>query len=189
MSQNTVDFNPEITFLNVYCRWFQGLQSLTPNLWVQADIRILSYIFGGIFLFSFRTILSGFYLMREKGKFIILSGVFLFCTGLYNLWSFDLSLTLGCFTLSCLILVCVLQQRWLNLLGQKKASSHSLSPLEIHIMGKERRAQVRPTCSIIEQLEPHGQSLSSTSGQAELVARKFFKNPRLGGRQLHSKTG
>jgi hypothetical protein len=82
MTQNTGDFNPAIQFLNVDYRWLQGLQSLTPTLpampyGFRRTLGLFLIFFG--WLFSFFSVL--FYLMREKGKFIILSGVFLFCTG------------------------------------------------------------------------------------------------------------
>ncbi len=132
---------PKVHFLMLIADGFRVLQSLTLPLPAMpyGFRRTLGFflIFLGDFYIFFRTILSGFYLMREKGKSIILSGVFLFYTGWHNLRSFDLSLTLGRPVLSCLILVCVSQQRWLDVLGQKKASSNSLR--------REKR------CSIFEQ--------------------------------------
>jgi hypothetical protein len=50
--------------------------------------------------------------------------------------------------------------------------------LEIHILviGTERKAQVRPTCSI-QNLNnmSHGQNLGSTSGGPEFVVLLFFE--------------
>jgi hypothetical protein len=43
------------------------------------------------------------------------------------------------------------QYRWPNAIGQKKAPTHSL---EMHVIRTERRAQVRPICSVFEQYEP-----------------------------------
>ncbi len=41
--------------------------------------------------------------------------------------------------------------------------SVSFTTLEMHVIGTERRAQVRPTCSILEQgCMNHGQNLKST---------------------------
>jgi hypothetical protein len=131
VSQNTGDFNPDITFLNVDCRWFQGLQSLTPPLpampyGFRRTLRFFLIFFGGIL--SFFPYYSIWILSDErKGK---IHYTFRRLLVLYRLIQpqilfFDLSLTLGRTTLSCLILVCVSQQRWLNVLGQKKASFHS----------------------------------------------------------------
>jgi hypothetical protein len=75
----------------------------------------------------------------------------------FNLRSCHLRLTLGRATLCSLILASVSQHRWLNAIGQKKAPpsfiGHWLS-LEIHIIGTERRAEVRPTGLIFEHYEP-----------------------------------
>jgi hypothetical protein len=40
-----------------------------------------------------------------------------------------------------------------------------------HIIGTERRAQVKPPSSIFEQYEYHGQNLSSISGKPGFVAQ------------------
>ncbi len=54
--------------------------------------------------------------------------------------------------------------------------SVSFTTLEMHVIGTERRAQVRPTCSILEQDGmSHGQSLKSSPGQADPFAQYFFK--------------
>jgi hypothetical protein len=71
---------------------------------------------------------------------------------IFNLRFLDLSPGLGLPPLISLILFYVSQHRSLTAIGQKKASSHSLVSLEIHVVGAERRAQVsRPTCLIFEQ--------------------------------------
>jgi hypothetical protein len=48
---------------------------------------------------------------------------------------------------------------------------------KIHIIGTERRTQIRPTRSLFG----HGQNLGSTSGVPEFVAQQFFKIPDSGG--------
>jgi hypothetical protein len=62
-----------------------------------------------------------------------------------------------------LVLVCVSQHKWLNVIGQK-VPPYLSAITELHLIETEIRAQVRQTCSKIEQYEPHGQNLSSTSG-------------------------
>jgi hypothetical protein len=71
-----------------------------------------------------------------------------------NLRSCHLRLTLGRAPLCSLILFCVSQHRWLNAIGQKKAAPHSLAFTKLNIIEIERKAQVRPPCSIFEQYEP-----------------------------------
>jgi hypothetical protein len=60
-----------------------------------------------------------------------------------------------CASLFTLILVCVPQHRWQNAIGQKlKLPLIRWPSLKIHIIGTEKRTQVRQTCSIFEQYEP-----------------------------------
>jgi len=65
----------------------------------------------------------------------------------YNLKSFDLSLTLGRFPSLKGSFSSVYHNTYrLNAIGQKKASTYFLAiTIEIHIIRKERRAQVRHT--------------------------------------------
>jgi hypothetical protein len=80
--------------------------------------------------------------------------------------SFDLSLTLGRPPLYFPSLVCVSQpkHRWLN---EKKFSLIPWPSLEIH-----RRNKVRLSCSVqYLNNRRHGLNLSSTSGQADLIAQ------------------
>ncbi len=49
--------------------------------------------------------------------------------------------------------------------------------VKIHIIGTERRTQIRPTCSLFS----HGQNFGSTSGEPEFVAQQFFNIPASGG--------
>jgi hypothetical protein len=69
-----------------------------------------------------------------------------------------LALVSGCplySTVFSLILLYVSQHKSLTVIGQKKDSSRSkFFTIEIHVIGTERRAQARPTCSIFEQWEP-----------------------------------
>lgn len=67
--------------------------------------------------------------------------------GVYNLKSFDLSLTLGRFPSLKGSFSSVYHNTFrLNAIGQKKASTYFLAiTIEIHIIRKERRAQVRHT--------------------------------------------
>jgi hypothetical protein len=62
--------------------------------------------------------------------------------------SFWPELDLRCLPQFCLILFCVSQHRWR--MGQQKGSSHSRLSPELHIMGTERRAQVRLTSSVFK---------------------------------------
>jgi hypothetical protein len=55
--------------------------------------------------------------------------------------------------------------------------THWLS-LEIHLIGKERRAQIIPTCAIF--VISYGQNLRSTPGHPEPSAQYFFKNFTIG---------
>ncbi len=86
---------------------------------------------------------------------------------IYNLRFFSLSLTLGFPLLCCLHVVWVSQNRWQNAIGLKKASSHSLAI--IRDVGTESRAGPDPDIQYFNN-GSQGQKLSSTSGQAELVA-------------------
>ncbi len=79
----------------------------------------------------------------------------MFTVRVLTLRSCHLRLTLGRAPLYSLILVCVSQHRWMNAIGQKiNLPRIRWLSLDIHIMGTERRAQVRPICSIFERLEP-----------------------------------
>ncbi len=85
----------------------------------------------------------------------------------------DLSLTLGR-PHFCFIFACLSQNRWLNEIGQKKASSLAITRDTQAVMVAERRAEVRQTCSIFGPLG-HWENLSSTSDEAELVTQPFLK--------------
>ncbi len=84
------------------------------------------------------------FLQPEVKFLVMLYGCIRFCP----LW-----LTLGRDPLRNLILVCSSQCRWLNAIGQEKAPLIGWPCLE-HIIRTESRAQVRPTCSILEPYEP-----------------------------------
>jgi hypothetical protein len=83
---------------------------------------------------------------------------------------FTLSIHRFVVSLTALITTQMLLVRRKLLLNLIRWPSH-----EIHIIGTERRAQVRPTCSIqyLSNMS-HGQNLGSTSGGPEFVALLFF---------------
>jgi hypothetical protein len=86
--------------------------------------------------------------------------------------SFYLSLGSPLFTL---ILLYVLQHRSLTANGQKKLPLTHWFSLEMHAyIGAERRAQVRPTCSIFEQQEPGTEP--QVIPKAKPNAQYFFKS-------------
>jgi hypothetical protein len=79
-------------------------------------------------------------------------------------------LALGRAPLCIHILVCVSQHRWQNAIGQKKAPSQLLAITRgIHRMGTERRSSGQAYLFNIWKIGAN-RSLSSTSGQDELVA-------------------
>jgi hypothetical protein len=46
----------------------------------------------------------------------------------------------------------------------------------MHIIGTERRAQVMPTRSILNNMS-HGENISASLGEPEFVAQLFFEIP------------
>jgi hypothetical protein len=102
-----------------------------------------------------------------SGVFLVIMCVHCTC----NLRSSHLRVTLGHAPLCSFILLCASQQRWLNAIGQKKAPPHSLAwpLLGIDIIGTEKRAQVRPACSIFEPRTEPQLNLRSTLVCCEVI--------------------
>ncbi len=108
---------------------------------------------------------------RPEVKFVVIYA------NVFNLSSFDLSHCLGLPTsiIQSHSPLCIATQ--ITDCYWSDESFHSLISLEIrvHLIGTEKKAQVRPTCSIFEQYRNHEQTLRSTPVKLSLLRRISLK--------------